>query len=181
MLFSLISGANPVKTINFEQLRELVLIEDFKNSLPDKLVVYLNEKKVSILAEAAVSADEFVLTHKTVFVAPARRELPFSVNSDKPKTSKLTKSSGSSDVRECFIVTRLVHLIAACPTLKKKKGLDKRRVLVLYELLVRNRTKLILFLNLLLVKVMISISGLEEDQVPITWLRGHRNGSVLHF
>ncbi len=61
-VFSLISGANPVKTINFEQLRELVLIEDFKNSLPDKIVVYLNEKKVSILAEAAVSADEFVLT-----------------------------------------------------------------------------------------------------------------------
>ncbi len=33
------------KTINFEQLRELVLIEDFKNLLPDKIVVYLNEKK----------------------------------------------------------------------------------------------------------------------------------------
>ncbi len=62
------------KIINFEQLRELVLIEDFKNSLPDKIVVYLNEKKVSTLAEAAVSSDEFVLTHKNVFVAPARRE-----------------------------------------------------------------------------------------------------------
>ncbi len=62
------------KIINFEQLCELVLIEDFKNSLSDKIVVFLNEKKVYTLAEAAVSSDEFVLTHKNVFVAPARRE-----------------------------------------------------------------------------------------------------------
>ncbi len=62
------------KIINFEQLRELVLIEDFKNSLSDKIVVFLNEKKVYTLAEAAVSSDEFVLTHKNVFVALARRE-----------------------------------------------------------------------------------------------------------
>ncbi len=62
------------KTINFEQLHELVLIEDFKNLLPDKIVVYLNEKRVSTLTEATVSADEFVLMHKNVFAAPARRE-----------------------------------------------------------------------------------------------------------
>ncbi len=108
------------KIINFEQFRELVLIEDFKNSLPDKIVVYLNEKKVSTLAEAAVSADEFVLTHKNVFVAPARRELQFSANLDKPKTSKLTKLAGSSDVRDCFYCHETGHLIAVCPILKNK-------------------------------------------------------------
>lgn len=31
------------KVNDFEQLRELVLLEDFKNTLPDKIVVHLNE------------------------------------------------------------------------------------------------------------------------------------------
>ncbi len=42
------------------------------------------------------------------------------MNSDKPKTSKLTKLSGSSDVCECFYCHETGDLIAACPALKKK-------------------------------------------------------------
>ncbi len=57
------------KVNDFEQLRELVLLEDFKNTLPDKIVVHLNEQKVNMLAQAAVFADKFVLTHRTVFVS----------------------------------------------------------------------------------------------------------------
>ncbi len=159
------------KTINFEQLRELVLIEDFKNSLPDKIVVYLNEKKVSILAEAAVSADEFVLTHKNVFVAPARRELPFSMNSDKPKTSKLTKLSGSSDVRECFYCHEIGHLIAACPTLKKKNRFRQAKSVGFVRTIGTESYEIDSVFEPFTGQGMISISGLEEDQVPITWLR----------
>lgn len=33
------------KTTTFEQLQELILLEDFKSCLPDNLVVYLNEQK----------------------------------------------------------------------------------------------------------------------------------------
>lgn len=111
------------KTINFEQLCELILTEDFKNLLPDKIVVYLNEKRVSTLVEATVCADEFVLMHKNVFVVPSRQELTYSANSDKPKTTKLTKLSGQPDACECFC-HKSGHLIAACPVLKKK-SLDK--------------------------------------------------------
>ncbi len=55
------------KTDTFEQLCELVLLEDFKKSVPEKVVQHLNEQKVITLAEAAVLADEFVLTHRKVF------------------------------------------------------------------------------------------------------------------
>lgn len=34
------------KVTQFDQLRELVLLEEFKNCLPDKIVLYLNEQKV---------------------------------------------------------------------------------------------------------------------------------------
>jgi len=52
--------ANKVDT--FEQLKELILLEEFKNCLAEKIVVYLNEQKVSSLSDAAVFSDEFVLT-----------------------------------------------------------------------------------------------------------------------
>ncbi len=51
----------------FVQLRELVLLEEFKKCLPERIVMYLNEQKVVSLAEAAVLADEFALTHESVF------------------------------------------------------------------------------------------------------------------
>ncbi|KAI5624687.1 hypothetical protein C0J50_15493, partial [Silurus asotus] len=51
---------------DFDSLRELVLLEEFKNCLPDRVVVYPNERKVSSVSEAAVLADEFVLIHKNV-------------------------------------------------------------------------------------------------------------------
>lgn len=50
-----------------QDLRELVLMEDFKKCLSEHIVVYLNEQKVSKLSSAAVLADEFVLSHRTVF------------------------------------------------------------------------------------------------------------------
>ena len=49
-----------------EDLRQLVLLEDFKNCLPESVAVYLNEQEVQKLDEATVLADKFVLTHKCV-------------------------------------------------------------------------------------------------------------------
>lgn len=53
------------KFTTFENLRELMLMEEFKNQLPEKIAVYLNEQKVSSLTAAAVLA-EFALTHNSV-------------------------------------------------------------------------------------------------------------------
>lgn len=43
------------------------LFEEFNNCFPDHIVVCLNERKVSSMSDAAVLADEFVLTHKNVY------------------------------------------------------------------------------------------------------------------
>ena len=50
-----------------EDLTQLILLEKFKNCLPDVICTYINEQKVSTLDKAAVLADEFILTHKTDF------------------------------------------------------------------------------------------------------------------
>lgn len=49
---------------NFDDLRDLILLEEFKNCLPDKICTYLNEQKVKTVADAAILAEEYVLTHK---------------------------------------------------------------------------------------------------------------------
>ncbi|XP_028855030.1 uncharacterized protein LOC114801180 [Denticeps clupeoides] len=54
------------KVSTWEQLRELILLEEFKNCVPEAVATHLNDQKVSTLAQAAVCADEFVLTHKVV-------------------------------------------------------------------------------------------------------------------
>ena len=56
-----------MKVADYKSLREMVLVEEFKRCLPDRIVVYLNEQKVSSLSCAAVLSDEYVLTHKAAF------------------------------------------------------------------------------------------------------------------
>ena len=49
---------------DFVKLRQLVLVEEFKNCVSRNVKTYLDEKKAENLKEAAVLADDYVLTHK---------------------------------------------------------------------------------------------------------------------
>lgn len=62
-----------------------MLLEEFKNCLPEKVVFYLNEQKVVSLTDAARLADEFALTHKSVFSSPMRCD---SVPAERRKSPK---------------------------------------------------------------------------------------------
>lgn len=53
------------KADDFNSLRKLILLEEFKKCLPERIVVNLKGQKVNSLSAAAVLADEYVLTHKT--------------------------------------------------------------------------------------------------------------------
>ncbi len=113
------------KVNTFEGLQELILLEDFKNCLLESLVVHLNEQKVTSLAEAAVMADEYVLTHKNIFVTRAHQNvrampnktLVFS-NTQKSETrTKIVPKSperGAERKRSCFYCLESDHFIADC-------------------------------------------------------------------
>ncbi|KAJ8349330.1 hypothetical protein SKAU_G00244600 [Synaphobranchus kaupii] len=47
----------------FEQLCALMIKEELKNCLPERVATYLNEQKVTQVMQAAVLVDEFTLTH----------------------------------------------------------------------------------------------------------------------
>lgn len=49
---------------DFRSVQELMRLEEFKNCIPERVVVYLNKQKVTPLHQAATLADEFELTHK---------------------------------------------------------------------------------------------------------------------
>lgn len=40
------------------------MVEQFKNTLPNSIVTYINEQKVNKISESGQLADEFVLMHK---------------------------------------------------------------------------------------------------------------------
>ncbi len=89
---------------------------------------------------------------------------------DKPKTSKLTKSSGSSDVRDCFYCHETGHLIAVCPALKKKNKFRPAKSVCLVRTIGIESYEIDSAFEPFTGQGMILISGLEEDQVPVTWL-----------
>ena len=50
---------------DFEKLRQVILIEEFKRCVRDGIKTYLDEQKVENLAKAAAYADDYALTHKS--------------------------------------------------------------------------------------------------------------------
>ncbi|KAF3706922.1 hypothetical protein EXN66_Car000093 [Channa argus] len=112
------------KVTEFEQLRELMLLEEFKTCLPERIVVYLNEQKVDFLSKAAVLADEFVLTHRVVFpYVHGENKLTGSPDKKNNLSSKTPQCANPSfsEGRECFYCHKSGHLIASCPVLQRKE------------------------------------------------------------
>lgn len=94
---------------DFESLRELILLEEFKNCIPDRIVVHLNEQRSNLLAAAAVLADEYVLTHKTAF--PMEKPCSSSVN-----TGSMSKPQGlNKEKRKCFVTKLDMLSLTASP------------------------------------------------------------------
>ena len=52
---------------DFEKLRQVILIEEFKRCVRDDIKTYLDEQKAENMTKAAAYADDFVLTHKSTF------------------------------------------------------------------------------------------------------------------
>uniref|UniRef100_A0A8C6LSG2 CCHC-type domain-containing protein n=1 Tax=Nothobranchius furzeri TaxID=105023 RepID=A0A8C6LSG2_NOTFU len=141
-LFDKWCSANDVKG-NFDCLRQLILLEDFKSGLPEKMVIFLNEQKVSSLSKAAVLADEFILTHKNTFSSfqPARTVVPRFVRPDLDHDSLKKQRDPqlpSRGIRECFYCHKKGHIVADCLTLKRKQSLmntDKPKGMGLFKCL----------------------------------------------
>lgn len=113
------------KVNTFEALRELMLLEDFKSGMPDKLVLHLNELKIISVSQSAIMADEFVLLNRTIFVPknkPATQP-EWKGESERAATPILRPASQArvSEAPECFYCHKRGHIVANCQLLLRKK------------------------------------------------------------
>ncbi|KAL1246553.1 hypothetical protein QQF64_034598 [Cirrhinus molitorella] len=136
------------------------------------MVLYLNEQKVTTLSQAAVLADEFVLTHKNVFQPTGagrglvQRSSAFVLmpkqNGKKPK-----------ETRECFYCHKKGHVIADCLSLKNKSHSPKKEVAFVSPCLQSEHKDVQPDPTYLpfLFKGFVSLTGRREDQVEVQVLR----------
>ena len=124
---------------NHEKLRQLMLVEEFKNCVTSEVRTFLHEKKVENINDAARLADEYSLTHKTSFVnRPKSTTPPFhshvtSSNSSvktnlsnvsKPKTIRDSKDQNPLSQTFCNYCKKPGHLVSECFSLKRKQQRD---------------------------------------------------------
>ena len=58
---------------DFQKLKQMVLLEEFKDKVRPDIRSYLDEQKVEKLEKAAVMADDYALTHKMSLVTLSRK------------------------------------------------------------------------------------------------------------
>ncbi|XP_063598689.1 uncharacterized protein LOC134775159 [Penaeus indicus] len=118
----------------FTDLKELILLEEFKRSVNVDIKLYLDEREVTTLSKAAILADNFSLTHsrrKTQSYLCAGRKSGGSEESGDQgaRPSKIVKSAQGKNkigvdkidsLVTCFYCKQRGHVIAVCPKLAAK-------------------------------------------------------------
>uniref|UniRef100_A0A669CSJ4 CCHC-type domain-containing protein n=1 Tax=Oreochromis niloticus TaxID=8128 RepID=A0A669CSJ4_ORENI len=117
------------KATDLASMRQLMLVEEFKNCVSERIAVHLSEQKVSSLQQAATLADEFALIHKTSVIKHDRRDDLVKVSdvlaTQYPKGAVLVSHSKAK--RKCFFCLKSGHLIANCETYKQKRSVSRAR------------------------------------------------------
>jgi len=120
--------------LDFNKLRQLILLEEFKSCLPPHIKTYLDERNAESLHQAAVLAEDYSLTHKGTFSRGIQDSSAGLKNTHNEGTHNpaSTRSSGStrqpegqkpsrSNVPVCFYCKKKGHVMAECWKREKKR------------------------------------------------------------
>ena len=127
---------------NYDKLRQLVLVEEFKRCIQSDVKTFLCEKQVETLEEAARLADDYYLTHKVSFIARPKPTsshpqnkfmsgnssgMPSQSNTSKPNSTSETKSQYPLSRPTCNYCKKPGHLVSECLKLKRKLESDEAK------------------------------------------------------
>ena len=132
---------------DYEKLRQMILLEEFKNCLPDNIKTYIEERKADNLQQAATLADDYSLTHRSSFITPSNlRGSTTQVdqsNRSNPNGTPVKKlvghtadgqrprqSRNGSGGPTCNYCKRRGHVISECWTLERKRNNPSSDLLV---------------------------------------------------
>ncbi|KAG7464302.1 Retrovirus-related Pol poly from transposon 297 [Solea senegalensis] len=168
------------KADNFNSIRELMLLEEFKNQVPERTVVYLNEQKVTTLQQAAILADEFALTHRSPFIrrdSPTQPETAFRSSDTRVPRFSTSLSAPKAD-KQCFFCHKADHLIADCNAWKRKQqaAISKPKGVGLVKTVTGcspspSQTVPDECFKPFIFPAFVSLTGKVDDQRPVTVLR----------
>ena len=115
------------KDQNYDKLRQLVLVEEFKRCIQSDVKTFLDEKQVETLEETARLADDYYLTHKVSFIAKPKPTssqpqnkfmsgnssgMPSQFNTPKPNSTSETKSQYPLSRPTCNYCKKPGHLVS---------------------------------------------------------------------
>ena len=124
---------------NYDKLRQLMLVEEFKRCIQSDVKTFLDEKQVETLEEAA---DDYYLTHKVSFIAKPKPTsshpqnkfmsgnssgMPSQSNTPKPTSTSETKSQYPLSRPTCNYCKKPGHLVSECLKLKRKLERDEAK------------------------------------------------------
>ena len=127
---------------NYDKLRQLMLVEEFKRCIQSDVKTFLCEKQVETLEEAARLADDYYLTHKVSFIAKPKPTsshpqnkfmsgnssgMPSQSNTPKPNSTSETKSQYPLSRPTCNYCKKPGHLVSECLKLKRKLESDEAK------------------------------------------------------
>ncbi|XP_068224808.1 uncharacterized protein [Palaemon carinicauda] len=106
----------------FAELRELVLLEDFKNNIPKDVRIHIEEFNIDNVNEAPKAADRFVLSHKHYGKKKTHWEAGVEkVEVVKGRESPSSPSRGARQARDivCYKCGKKGHVKSHCPEVTK--------------------------------------------------------------
>ena len=127
---------------NYDKLRQLMLVEEFKRCIQSDVKTFLCEKQVETLEEAARLADDYYLTHKVSFIARPKPTsshpqnkfmsgnssgMPSQSNTSKPSSTSETKSQYPLSRPTCNYCKKPGHLVSEYLKLKRKLESDEAK------------------------------------------------------
>ena len=104
---------------DYSKLRQLVLIEEFKNSIAPEVRVHLEDHKVDNLQRAAILADEYELAHRPSFGSRLTGHAGYQ---EAQGSNKMWGPSGGLSGPTCHYCRRRGHVKAECWKKQRDEG-----------------------------------------------------------
>ncbi len=104
----------------FEDLTHLMVLEQFKNTVPSRLAIYINEHNVETPEEAAMLADDFVLMHKSTFFDAHVCDVQSAFFVKSPSKNDRVFTGKFDPSKVCNYCREKRHWKLDCPVLKNK-------------------------------------------------------------